>query len=135
MKFEDLEVYKISMELSDKVWTIVEKWDFFKKDTIGKQLVRAVDSVSANISEGFGRNTFRDQRCFYYYSRGSLYESKTWIIKAYRRNIIDQKTYYELLAAFNLLGVKLNNFITSTTKLMNEARQQEANNQDKNISQ
>ena len=64
MKLEDLEVYNISMDLSDKIWVIVDKWDFFKKDTVGKQLVRAIDSVSANISEGFGRNTFKDQRSF-----------------------------------------------------------------------
>ena len=68
MKLEDLEVYNISMDLSDKIWFIVEQWDFFKKDTIGKQLVQAIDSVSSNISEGFGRNTYKDQRSFYYYS-------------------------------------------------------------------
>jgi four helix bundle protein len=107
------------MDLSDKIWVIVDKWDFFRKDTVGKQLVRAIDSVSANISEGFGRNTFKDQRSFYYYSRGSLYESKTWITKAKRREIIDEITYDELLTEFNILGVKLNNFIASVTKLMN----------------
>jgi len=122
MKLEDLEVYNISMDLSDKIWIIVEKWDFFKKDTIGKQLVRAIDSVSANISEGFGRNTFKEQRSFYYYSRGSLYESKTWITKAKRREIIDEKTYNELLTEFNILGVKLNNFIASVTKFMNTTK-------------
>ncbi len=119
MKLEDLEVYNISMDLSDKIWVIVDKWDFFKKDTIGKQLVRAIDSVSSNISEGFGRNTFKDQRSFYYYSRGSLYESKTWITKAKRRGIIDEDTFNELLADFNTLGIKLNHFIGSVTKLMN----------------
>ena len=119
MKLEDLEVYNISMDLSDKIWFIVEQWDFFKKDTIGKQLVRAIDSVSSNISEGFGRNTYKDQRSFYYYSRGSLYESKTWITKAKRRGIIDEDTFNELLADFNSLGIKLNHFISSVTKLMN----------------
>jgi four helix bundle protein len=126
MKLEDLEVYNISMDLSDKIWLIVDKWDFFKKDTVGKQLVRAIDSVSANISEGFGRNTFKEQRSFYYYSRGSLYESKTWITKAKRREIIDEKTYNELLNEFNVLGVKLNNFIASVTKLMNSNNNGEA---------
>lgn len=119
MKLEDLEIYNISMDLSDKIWFIVDTWDYFKKDTIGKQLVRAIDSVSANISEGFGRNTYKDQRTFYYYSRGSLYESKTWITKARRRNIISEEVYIELINEFNTLGVKLNRFITSVTKLIN----------------
>ena len=34
---------------------IVIKWDYLSKDTIRKQLVRAADSVAANLSEGFGR--------------------------------------------------------------------------------
>lgn len=41
MKFEDLEVYKISMDLSDKIWSLVIKWDYFQKDTLAKQWVRA----------------------------------------------------------------------------------------------
>ena len=119
MKFEDLEVYKLSMELSDKIWDLVIKWDYFQKDTIGKQWVRAADSVSANISEGFGRNNFRDQRNFYYFSRGSLCESKTWLEKARGRNLIDEDSYKALLESFTVLGIKLNNFINSVTKLMN----------------
>ena len=119
MKFEDLEVYKLSMDLSDKIWNVVFRWDNFQKDTLGKQWVRAIDSVSANISEGFGRNTFKDQRNFYYFSRGSLCESKTWLEKAKRRNLIDEENYKALSDDFNVLGIKLNNFINSVTKLMN----------------
>ena len=123
MKFEDLEVYKLSMELSDKIWNLVIKWDYFQKDTIGKQWVRAVDSVSANISEGFGRNNFKDQRNFYYFSRGSLCESKTWLDKAMHRKLIDEDTYKLFENDFNVLGIKLNNFINSVTKLMNSPTQ------------
>ena len=119
MKLEDLEIYNLSMTLSDKVWDFVIKWEYFAKDTVGKQWVRAIDSVSANISEGFGRNTFKDQRSFYYFSRGSLCESKTWLEKSKRRNMINEETYIELLNDFNVLGIKLNNFINSVTKLMN----------------
>ena len=121
MKFEDLEVYKLSMDLSDKVWNLVIKWDYFQKDTLGKQWVRAADSVSANISEGFGRNNFRDQRNFYYFSRGSLCESKTWLDKAKRRNLIDDEVFNQLTTDYNQLGIKLNNFINSVTKLMNNS--------------
>lgn len=47
------------MEIGEKVWNIVIKWDNFTKNIpiyIGrKQLIRAIDSVAANLSEGFGR--------------------------------------------------------------------------------
>ena len=121
MIFEDLEVYKLSMELSDKIWNLVIAWDYFSKETVGKQWTRAIDSVSANISEGFGRNTFKDQRNFYYFSRGSLCESKTWLEKSKHRNLIDEEIYKLLLNDFNSLGIKLNNFINSVTKLMNSS--------------
>jgi len=49
MKLEELQVYQLSMEIGEKVWKIVIDWDYFLKDTIGKQLVRATDSVAANF--------------------------------------------------------------------------------------
>ena len=120
MKLEDLEIYNLSMTLSDKVWDFVIKWEYFSKDTIGKQWVRSADSVSANISEGFGRNTYRDSRSFYYIARGSLYESKTWLDKAKRRKLISETDYKILFSEHNVLGYKLNNFIKTQTLLMNQ---------------
>ncbi|MFC4210150.1 four helix bundle protein [Pedobacter lithocola] len=40
------------------MWNIVITWDYFSKDTIGKQLCRAANSISANIAEGYGRYHF-----------------------------------------------------------------------------
>ncbi len=54
IKHIDLEVYKVAMEIGDKVWDIVDGWDFFNKDTLGKQFVKA-DSIALNIAEGYGR--------------------------------------------------------------------------------
>jgi four helix bundle protein len=122
MKLEDLEIYNLSMELSDRVWQQVIVWDYFPKDTIGKQWVRAVDSVSANISEGFGRNTYKDSRVFYYFARGSLYESKTWLDKAKQRNLIAEQLYETLYNEHNKLAIKLNNFIKAQNKLINQTK-------------
>ena len=55
MKLEELKVYQLAMNVGEKVWEIVSKWDYFTKDTVGKQLVKSVDSIAANISEGYGR--------------------------------------------------------------------------------
>ena len=80
-----LNIYNDSMKLSNEIWDIVNVLDYFVKDTIGKQLVRSADSISANISEGYGRYSFKENICFLYYSRGSLYETITWINKTTRR--------------------------------------------------
>ena len=53
--FENLQVYKLSEKLADEVWTVVTSWEQFAKTTVGKQTVRAADSVGANIAEGSGR--------------------------------------------------------------------------------
>lgn len=72
MKLEELQVYNLSMDIGEKIWVLVVNWDFFAKDTIGKQLVRSADSVAANLSEGYGRYHFKEAKNFSYYSRGSL---------------------------------------------------------------
>ncbi len=82
MKLHELKVYQRSMDVGERIWALVSSWDIFAKDTVGKQLVRSIDSVAANLSEGFGRFFYKENRRFCYYSRGSLYENFTWIEKA-----------------------------------------------------
>lgn len=129
MKLEDLEIYNLSMSLSDNVWNLVINWDFFSKDALGKQWTRAIDSVSLNISEGFGRNTYKDQRNFYYFSRGSLYESFSCLNKAKNRKLIDDEEYDKMLYTHNLLGMKLNKFIKSVNVLISKDANQGSNNE------
>ena len=106
----------MAMELGDEVWNIVYKWDYFQKDTIGKQIVRSADSVAANISEGYGRFHFKDSNRFNYYSRGSLYETKTWLTKAANRGLIEKNKYTELYDNIETLGKMLNAYIKSIGK-------------------
>ena len=117
MKLEDLEIYRLSMKFVEKIWDLVENWDYFSKGTVGKQLIRASDSVSANISEGFGRFHFKETRQFSYFARGSLYETKTWITKGYQRKLINENDFENLLKDIDILGVKLNNYISSINRL------------------
>lgn len=113
MKLEEFRVYNMAMEVGEEVWDMVMKWNYFEKDTVGKQLVRAVDSMAANLSEGYGRYHYREAKHFGYYSRGSLFESKTWITKANNRNLIDDEIFKILMDKLDSIGVKLNNYINS----------------------
>lgn len=119
MELEELRVYQSSMDLGEKTWNIVIKWDYFAKDTVGKQLVKAMDSVAANLSEGFGRFFYKEKKQFGYYSRGSLYEIKTFLIKAYNRKLISEKDNNEFMSEIKDIGIKLNNYITSIKNLSN----------------
>lgn len=108
---ERLDVYNAAESFSDKIWIIVEKWDYFKKDTIGKQLTRAADSISANIAEGYGRYYYKESKQFYFYARGSIQETKSWLSKCLRRNIVDANLSKELLNEAEKIMAMLNAYI------------------------
>lgn len=114
LKLENLSAYKIAFNLSNYVWDIVKKWDNFSKNTIGYQLVRAVDSISANIAEGFGRYTKKDKVNFYRYSYGSIQESLDWTEKAYKRNLLNKEEYQYMLDELNKLPKEMNSLIKFT---------------------
>lgn len=115
MRLEELNLYNNADAISDRIWEIVEEWDFYRKDTIGKQLVRASDSISANIAEGYGRFFFKENRNFCYYSRGSLLETKTWLGKAHRRNLITSDLFNSITNELETLHKSLNAYIKYIT--------------------
>lgn len=117
MKLEDLEIYRLAIKLGEKVWQIVAEWDYFQKDTVGKQWVKASDSIGANISEGFGRFYYKETRQFTYYARGSLYETRTWLMKSHARKLISDEAFHALNNDIDVLGIKMNNYISSINKL------------------
>jgi len=110
---EDFKTYHKAMDAGEKVWEVVTKWSYFEKDTVGKQLVRAVDSIAANLSEGLGRYHYKEIKNFSYYSRGSLFETKTWLTKANNRKLIDENTFKELTAELDIIGKMINTYIHS----------------------
>jgi four helix bundle protein len=83
-----LEVYRLAEELSDEIWKVVVGKDFFAKDTVGKQLVRAADSIGANLAEGTDRGSYRDDCRFITIARGSLVDTQHWLRRAQARNLL-----------------------------------------------
>ena len=105
---EDLRVYTMAEELADLAWEAVRPWESFPKSTVGHQLVRAADSVGANIAEGYGRASPIDHQRFIRIARGSLYEVRHFLRRADKRKLLLreqklplQKLMKELLPALN----------------------------------
>ena len=113
----ELDVYRLAEELSDKVWMDFNEWNVKAASTMGYQLVRAADSIAANLAEGYGRHTTPDRRRFYLYARGSFEETKAWLRKAIRREVIGKGKVQAYKAIIDELGPKLNAFIRSTGRL------------------
>jgi hypothetical protein len=55
-----------------------------------------------------------------------LYETKTWLIKAVNRSLVDEDTGHGIMTDINALGVKLNNYIRSIgdTSLVREEHEE-----------
>ena len=111
--FENLRVYQLSETLSDHVWEIVLKWDYLARDTVGKQLIRAADSIGANLAEGSGRGTDTEYKRFIRISRGSLYETRHWLRRAYKRKLLSQKQTETLTPLIDELTPTLNAYLRS----------------------
>jgi four helix bundle protein len=119
LKLNDIEAYRIAFKLSNQVWDIVLKWDYFAKDTVGKQFVKSVDSISANITEGFGRYSKKDKIKFFRYSVGSLYESLYWNDKSHIRKLLSEDEYSHIFSEMIKLPKAINSLILYTNKKLN----------------
>ncbi len=111
--FENLRVYQLSEKLADHVWNIALKWDRLAKDTVGRQLIRAADSIGANIAEGTGRGSFQDNRRFVRNARGSLYEARHWLRRAHARRLLPSESVETIKSILDELGPKLNAYLRS----------------------
>ena len=110
----ELDVYQLAEELSDRIWNAYDSWPEKAQRTIGYQIIRSADSVAANIAEGYGRFTPADRKLFYRSARGSSEETKSWLRKAFRRNLIPHPDIEAYKRIIDELGPKLNAFIRST---------------------
>lgn len=113
-KLNDIEAYTTSFRLSNFVWDIVALWSDFERDTVGEQYVRAIDSISANLAEGFGRYGKKDKNKFYRYARASVYECYDWNEKSKVRKLISNEQYEQILRQLQSLPKLINGLIKLT---------------------
>ena len=108
---EVLRIYQMAEDLADAVWSEVVSWNSFARETLGRQLVDAADSVGGNIAEGYGRYHFRDNRQIQYYARGSLLETRHWLRRAHRRRLLSDEHFREFSEKIEALTPQLNAYI------------------------
>jgi four helix bundle protein len=111
--FESLRIYRLSEDLADRIWDVVSKWQLLARDTVGKQLIRAADSIGANLAEGSGRGTYRDNCRFVDVARGSLYETRHFLRRAFKRKLLPKAEVDRLRPLIAELGPKLNAYRNS----------------------
>ncbi len=120
---QDLEVYRLARKLSSLAWVIYQRLTFQQRKVWGDQMLSAVDSVGANIAEGYARFHFSEKSRFYYISRGSFSEGvEHWIDLGFEREIVSIQEFESFSKIRLDIQVKLNNMIRSTYSAKNQAK-------------
>ena len=114
LQLNDIGCYKRALTLSNYVWDIVIDWKWFPRQTVGVQFVTAIDSISANIAEGFGRYGKKDKIKFYYYSFGSVKEGLDWNEKSKIRKLLNKNQYEFILNELQILPKEIHQLINFT---------------------
>ena len=115
LTLNNLQVYQLSRRLSRQAWLTYRELDWQMKKIIGGQFIKAVDSIGANIAEGYGRYHYLDKIKFYYNARASHYEAIAhWLDLLKERCLVKQESYQIMIKISSELAPKLNSYINAT---------------------
>lgn len=101
VRFEDLPVWQDAQEFAVTVYMITRRFPAEEKYGLTSQIRRSASSISANIAEGFGRQSKKDQAHFYHIAFGSLLETKNFLYLSARLSYIDDVILTSTIADSN----------------------------------
>ncbi|MDY6784579.1 MAG: four helix bundle protein [Cyanobacteriota bacterium] len=110
-EIEDLEIELLSEKLANEIWDMVTTWEIFAKETLGKKLVRAADSICTNIAGVKGRLNFKDNRQCIRVARGSLCETVSLLKLAHSRRLVSSSRLDRLKPLLDELPSQLNDYL------------------------
>ncbi|MDO9302704.1 MAG: four helix bundle protein, partial [Anaerolineales bacterium] len=99
-KFEQLDVWKMSLEYSDLIYAVAERLPERERFNLQSQIIRAATSISLNIAEGSTGQSDPEQNRFLGLALRSLIETVAC------QRLISRRTYVTDIAVMNLLDVK-----------------------------
>jgi four helix bundle protein len=120
LPIEETDVYRRTEQIADQVWQIVVSWSEFARNTTGRQLVRAIDSVGANLCEGDGRYSDSEAIHFFVIARGSLREASYFLRTAVRRGLVAESEGQRLVEQIDEVRRMLNGRINYRRKTRNQ---------------
>lgn len=116
-ELKDLKEYKFSKKLSAFAWDILSTMDAENRQLLGDPFVKSVDSIGANIAEGFNHVNNDLKINFYINSKAALSEAiDHWSELMLKRNVISKVTFNVLKELEKPLKAKLKSRISSTIK-------------------
>ena len=119
-EFENLRVYQLAEEIADIAWKVVGGWEYLAQQTVGIQFIKSADSMGANIAEGSGRGGPAEKKSFAKIARGSLFEVKHWLRRAYKRQLLSDSEVKLFQKLIEELTPKLSAYINAISKKQDE---------------
>jgi len=111
LRFKDLDVWKVSMDLVVKVYEITREFPKSEQFGLASQLQRAAVSIPSNIAEGSGRGTRKDFAHFLDQARGSLFEVISQLEISRSLNYGDSDKIKAIQLEYEILGMRINALI------------------------
>jgi four helix bundle protein len=118
--FYDLEVWKKSRDLKKKISILVKTFPSEEKYRLNDQIIRSSRSVTANISEGYGKYTYKETKQFCIHARGSLNETLNHLIDAFDEEYITKEQLISFKSEIEECSKLLNGYISYLKKKMDE---------------
>ncbi|MFQ5714236.1 MAG: four helix bundle protein [Candidatus Scalinduaceae bacterium] len=109
--FEDLEVWILSRELTNKIYNVSSNGRFAKDFGLRDQIRRAAVSIMSNIAEGYERGGNQEFIQFLSIAKASCGEVRSQLYVAMDQNYINKKECSQLIDEFKKLSIMINNFI------------------------
>ena len=114
--FTDLDAWKKARELKNEIFVLTKSFPSEEKFRLTDQIIRSSRSITATISEGHGRYTFKDQLHFCIIARGSLSETLNHLIDAFDCQYIFENELIEFKMKVTEVEKLLNGYITYLKK-------------------
>lgn len=110
-KFEELQIWKLSLKITKDIYDITSKKEFAKDFGLRDQIRRAIISVSSNVVEGFEKNNNNEFIRFLKMSKGSVGEVRSQLHIALAVNYITQGEFDHIYEETETLSKQIGGFI------------------------
>lgn len=123
---ESLEIWQKSLDYAvDVCQSVIPLFPPEEKWALSSQLRRSVQSIPANIAEGYGRYNYQESIHYCYIARGSMAETKTHLILGFHLGYIDELSHQKYQNRLTELGKMLHGYIKHlrNQKIMNRIKE------------
>lgn len=115
--FTDLEVWKAAREFKKAISQLAKTFPETEKYKLADQILRSSRSIGANISEGYGRYSYKEQTKYCVQARGSLSETLNHLIDAFDEAYISEDSLSNYKKQYDVVEALLNGYIAWLRKM------------------